>query len=83
MLGQSHHVIYTLQRYDKNLKLPDAYALGGLAVEGALLDVEGFILAVHVGHHAVHTLLVHRVGVGTIRIVLSESIIVDEGSVVL
>ena len=59
------------------------YALSGLAVEGTLLDVEGFVPAVHVGDHAVHALLVHRVTVGAMRIILSESKEVNIGSVVL
>ena len=63
--------------------LPDADAVGRLAVEGALLDVEGFVPAVHVGDHAVHALLAHRVTVGAVWITLSESQIVDVSSVVL
>ena len=64
-------------------RLPDADAVGGLAVEGALLDVERVVPAVHVGDHAVHALLVHGVGFRPRGIIFSKGEIVDEILIVL
>ena len=53
------------------------YAVGGLAVEGTVLDVEGFVPAVRIQYDAVHALLFHGVRVGSPGVTFSESIIVD------